>query len=106
MGWFLFHVSDRKYKPWRNAWTPFLRRFTDERARELAETKQLYEDVRARHGASQWADKEVIFRVTTSILHWAAVRSFKSVTADSTSEMETVACPSSLNRPASAALSA
>jgi len=64
----------RHYRPWRNAWTPFLRRFTDERARELAETKYLYDTVRARHKASKWADKEAIFRVSTSILQWAAER--------------------------------
>jgi hypothetical protein len=71
MAWFLFQVSD-KYKPWRNAWTPFFRRFTDERARELAETKRLYEDLRVHHRASQWADKEAIFKISTSVLQWAA----------------------------------
>lgn len=60
------------YRPWRNAWTPLLRRFTNEHARELAETKHLYDAVRARHKSSRWADQEVIFKVSTSILEWAA----------------------------------
>src|SRR5947209_5036202 len=63
------------YRPWRNAWTPFLRRFRNERARELAETKRFYERVRASHRASRWADyKEAVFGVSTSILEWAAER--------------------------------
>ena len=63
----------RDYRPWRNAWTPFLRRFTNERARELAESKRLYERVRARHSASRWANyQEAVFGVSHSILEWAA----------------------------------
>ena len=41
-----------------SAFTPFLRRFTDERARDLAETAELYDRVRARHRASAYADAE------------------------------------------------
>src|SRR5262249_24672671 len=55
-----------------NAWTPFMRRFTDERTRELAETERLYDAVRARHKASRWADQRAIFDVSTAILRWAA----------------------------------
>ena len=62
------------FSPWRNAWTPFFRRFRDERARELAETKRLCDEVRARHHASRWADKQAIFDVSTAILRWAARR--------------------------------
>jgi hypothetical protein len=60
-----------RYRPWRNAWTPFLRRFTSEQARELAETRQLYDAVRARHQASKWATQESYFTTSTAILQWA-----------------------------------
>ena len=43
--------------------TPFLRRFTDERARDLSETKALYEEVRAAHLASLWSKEDAIGRV-------------------------------------------
>jgi hypothetical protein len=42
------------FKP--SVFTPFARRFTDERARDLADTKELYARVRARHLASRFAD--------------------------------------------------
>ena len=60
-----------RYRPWRNAYTPFLRRFTNERARELAETKQLYNAVRARHKASKWADLKAYLTISRSILQSA-----------------------------------
>src|SRR4029077_14697274 len=37
--------------------TPFLRRFTDERARDLSDTQELYNRVRALHMASTYADE-------------------------------------------------
>jgi hypothetical protein len=40
-----------------SAFIPFFRRFTDERARDLADTEALYEEVRAAHGASPWSDE-------------------------------------------------
>ena len=40
--------------------TPFLRRFTDERARELSDTMALYNEVRAAHLASPWANQQAI----------------------------------------------
>jgi hypothetical protein len=43
--------------------TPFLRRFTDERARDLSETKALYEDVRVAHLASIWSKEDAKERV-------------------------------------------
>ena len=43
--------------PGPSAFTPFLRRFTDERARDLTDTKVLYNRVRALHLASPYADK-------------------------------------------------
>jgi hypothetical protein len=40
-----------------SAFTPFLRRFTDERARDLQDTQQLYERVRALHQMSRYSDE-------------------------------------------------
>ena len=60
------------FRPWRNAWVPFFRRFRNERARELAETKRLYDEVRARHLASRWAKHDAIFTISTAILRSAA----------------------------------
>ncbi|WP_157791197.1 ATP-binding protein [Bradyrhizobium japonicum] len=41
--------------PRRSVFTPFLRRFTDERARDLSETITLYDEVRTAHFDSMWA---------------------------------------------------
>jgi hypothetical protein len=49
------------FKP--SAFTPFLRRFTDERARDLSELRALYEEVRARHRASAYSDERAIYTV-------------------------------------------
>ena len=43
------------FKP--SAFTPFLRRFTDERAKDLSDTKELYNRVGALHIASPYADE-------------------------------------------------
>jgi hypothetical protein len=43
-----------KYTP-PSPFTPFLRRFTDERARDVSETIDLYDEVRTAHLASMWA---------------------------------------------------
>lgn len=72
MPWFFFELPDRAYRPWRNVWTPFLRRFTDERGRDLAETRRLHDEVRARHQASKWNNEQAVFDLCTAILHWAA----------------------------------
>lgn len=47
--------------------TPFLRRFTDERARDLSETVELYEEVRTAHVDSVWAHPDAVARVNTLI---------------------------------------
>lgn len=47
--------------------TPFLRRFTDERARDLSETIALYDEVRTSYFASIWAHQDAIERVNTFI---------------------------------------
>jgi hypothetical protein len=41
-----------------SVFTPFARRFTDEKARDLRDTKELYARVRAMHFASRFADKD------------------------------------------------
>jgi hypothetical protein len=41
-------------------YTPFFRRFTDERARDIAETKALYTSVRARYLSSPYAPEDAI----------------------------------------------
>jgi hypothetical protein len=43
-----------------SVYTPFLRRFTDEPARELSETIALYNEVRRAHLSSQWAQADVV----------------------------------------------
>ncbi|WP_271591328.1 ATP-binding protein [Bradyrhizobium sp. CCBAU 65884] len=55
-----------KYTP-PSPFTPFLRRFTDERARDLAETIALYNEVRAAHFGSMWGHEDSIARVNTYI---------------------------------------
>ncbi|MEW8309335.1 MAG: type IV secretion system DNA-binding domain-containing protein [gamma proteobacterium symbiont of Ctena orbiculata] len=46
-----------KWQPPRpSAYTPFFRRFTDERARELSDSKQLFSEVTKQYLASGWAD--------------------------------------------------
>lgn len=47
--------------------TPFLRRFTDERARDLSETIELYEEVHTAHVGSVWAHPDAVARVNTLI---------------------------------------
>jgi hypothetical protein len=47
-----------------NVFTPFLRRFTDEVARDLSDTIKLYREVRAAHFASQWAQPDIIERLS------------------------------------------
>src|SRR5581483_4598790 len=53
-----------------SAFTPFLRRFTDERARDLSETRALYEEVRAAHLASLWSKDEAVERVNGFVADW------------------------------------
>jgi hypothetical protein len=51
------------YRP-SSAYTPFLRRFTDERAHDLAETVKLYNRVADAHRGTIWAEDDVIERVS------------------------------------------
>jgi len=53
------------FKP--SAFTPFLRRFTDERARDLQDTQQLYYRVRGLHQASGFAKLDADFELGSDI---------------------------------------
>ena len=58
-----------KYEPPRpSAYTPFLRRFTDERARDLEDTIALYRRVKARHNASCWSNETIIDKLSYQIV--------------------------------------
>jgi len=48
-------------------YTPFLRRFTDESARELSDTIALYNEVRAAHATSPWAKKDALIRLCSAV---------------------------------------
>lgn len=48
-----------------NVYTPFLRRFTDEAARDVSETIALYHAVRRAYDASVWSQADVVDRVNT-----------------------------------------
>jgi hypothetical protein len=50
--------------------TPFLRRFTDERARDLSETVALYNEVRVAHLASVWSQQDAVERVSNLLAGW------------------------------------
>jgi hypothetical protein len=54
------------YRP-PSPFTPFLRRFTDERAHDLAVTKSLYNRVTAAHRATIWAKDDAIERVSNFV---------------------------------------
>ena len=55
-----------KRPPYRppSVFTPFLRRFTDERASDLSDTIALYNEVHSAHRASTWARDNAIERVS------------------------------------------
>jgi|SRR6266545_4055706 len=50
-----------------SVYTPFLRRFTDERAHDLAETGRLYHRVTTAHRKTVWASEDAIERVSNHI---------------------------------------
>jgi len=49
---------------------PFLRRFTDERARDLSDTVALYNEVSRAHFASHWSHEDAIDRVNGFVAEW------------------------------------
>lgn len=61
-------MSSEPYRP--SVYTPFLRRFTDERALDLAETIALYDEVSAAHRASVWSKPKAIEGVNAFIASW------------------------------------
>jgi hypothetical protein len=50
-----------------SVFTPFLRRFTDERASDLSNTIALYNEVRRTHLASEWSRQDAVERVSKYI---------------------------------------
>ena len=48
-------TSTKWQLPRNSVFTPFLRRFTDEKSRDVAETKKLFSEVTTRHRACRWA---------------------------------------------------
>jgi len=50
-----------------SAFTPFLRRFTDERARDLRDTEELYERVRRLHRASSYSEEDAQAEFGTAV---------------------------------------
>ena len=57
-----------------DVFTPFLRRFTDERARSTAETRALFKRVTAAHRASQWGCEDALDRTTAAVIEAVAER--------------------------------
>lgn len=53
------------YRP--STYTPFIRRFTDERAKDLADTIELYDRVRHTHLASFWGQRSAFSEVSGDI---------------------------------------
>jgi hypothetical protein len=51
-----------------DVFTPFLRRFSDEHARSLSETRKLYSRVTAAHRQSQWGQQDALGRTSRAIL--------------------------------------
>src|SRR5690242_3161290 len=69
------HTTDRRsfvsskrppYKP-PSVFTPFQRRLTDERARDVSDTRRLYDAVHRQYRKSRWSRDDAIDRVNTSI---------------------------------------
>lgn len=55
-----------------STFTPFIRRWTDERARDLADIAELYRRVTSAHAASYWAREGVLEEVTEDVLQVVA----------------------------------
>jgi hypothetical protein len=67
-------LTSKKWQlPKPSVFTPFLRRFTDERALDIAETRELYRSVDARHKATVWSGQNAIQHLTETILEGLAV---------------------------------
>ena len=48
----------KRVPPKPSVFTPFFRRFTDERALDIAETRKLYASITERHRSSKWCGEE------------------------------------------------
>lgn len=71
-------MSPKKYiHPKPSVFTPFFRRFTDERAAELSDTIALYNDVRAQYHASHWSNDDAHFTVSEHI--WQLINEYNDI---------------------------
>ena len=52
-----------------SAFTPFLRRFTDERARDVAGLRALYSEIRSLHRASKYAKDEAVIPIIATVFN-------------------------------------
>ena len=67
-------MTSKKWQlPSPSVFTPFFRRFTDERALDIAETRKLFDTVTARHRSSEWADERAIWRLSDFAIEDLAV---------------------------------
>lgn len=67
-------MTSAKWQPPRpSVFTPFLRRFTDEKSRDIAETRALYEAVTSRHRETRWLKEEAIEDLAEYLLGEIAV---------------------------------
>jgi hypothetical protein len=67
-------LTSKKWQlPKPSVFTPFLRRFTDERALDIAETRELYRNVDTRHKATIWSRQHSVQHLTETILEGLAV---------------------------------
>ena len=67
-------MTSPKWQPPRlSVFTPFFRRFTDERALDLAETRELYRRVTARHSQTIWANDRAPQHLTEAVLEGLAI---------------------------------
>src|SRR4051812_29528920 len=53
--------------PPNSVFTPFLRRFTDERARDIGQLRALYNDVRSMHFRSKYAEETAIYKAGSTV---------------------------------------
>lgn len=66
-------TSRNNWLPKPFVFTPFLRRFTDEKSRDIAETRELLANVAARHRACIWSGKDSIQYLTETVMEGLAV---------------------------------
>ena len=67
-------MTSMKWQPPRpSVFTPFLRRFTDERAQDIGDTRKLYARVTERHRATIWAEAGTPYNLAGVIMNDAGI---------------------------------